>query len=64
MLQKSSADALECLQRATDCHLLAQRTTDATAKRSFLDVAERWRRIAETREYLDRVDRSLGKSIG
>lgn len=63
MSQEPSANASDCLQNATECELLAERTADAAAKLSFLDIAERWRRIAGTCEYIDRVDRSLGKSI-
>jgi hypothetical protein len=62
MLQKRSSDALECLQHATECELLAERATHPAAKLSLLDIAERWRRIAGTCEYNDRVDRSLGKA--
>lgn len=64
MVEKPSAGARECLQRAADCDSLADRTTDAAAKRSFIDVAERWRRLAESREYIDGVDRRLGKPRG
>ena len=64
MLVRLSAEAARCLQQADECEAAAESATDPTAKRSFLDVAARWRRIAETREYLSRVDRSLGKSRG
>ena len=64
MLVRRSAEAARCLHRAEECEAAAESATDPTAKRSFLDVAERWRRIAETREYINGVDRSLGKSRG
>jgi hypothetical protein len=59
MLVNRSADALECLQRATDCEMQAERATNPSAKEALLDLAARWRRIAETFEYIERIDRSL-----
>ena len=59
MLLSRSADALECLQRAADCELQAERANDPTAKQAYLDLAARWRRIAETCEYIERVDNFL-----
>lgn len=64
MLVRRSAGATRCLHQAEECEAAAQRVTDPAAKRSFIDVAERWRWIAETCEYIERVDRSLGKSRG
>lgn len=61
MLQRRSADAIRCLQQAEQCDRRAAQVTDPEAKRSFLDIAERWRRIAETSEYIDSVNRFLGK---
>ena len=61
MLTKVSEDAADCLQRAAACEAQAQRATDPTAKQSFLDLAARWRRIAETFDYIERVDRFLAK---
>jgi hypothetical protein len=59
MLVNRSADAVECLQRATECEMQAERAADLIAKQSFLDLAARWRRVAETFKYIDRVDQSL-----
>ena len=59
MLVKPSTDAAECLRRATECELQAERAKDSAAKQSFLDLAERWRRIANTFEYIERVDRFI-----
>jgi hypothetical protein len=61
MLHKPSADAADCLRRASECELEAERASDPTARQNFLDVAARWRRIAETFEYLERVDRLISK---
>jgi hypothetical protein len=59
MLSSPSKDAVECLQRATECELQAARAGDPIAKQSFLDLAARWRRIAETFDYVERTDRFL-----
>jgi hypothetical protein len=64
MLHKPSTDATECLRRARECELHAERVSDSAAKQSFLDLAARWRRIAETFEYIERVDRSISKPKG
>jgi hypothetical protein len=37
---------------------------DPDAKQSFLDLAARWRRIAATFEYIERVDRFLDRPRG
>ena len=60
MLSQSSKDAAECLAHATECELQAERASDPVAKQSFLDLAARWRRIAATFQYIERVDRFLG----
>jgi hypothetical protein len=62
MLRKPSSDAAECLQHATECELQAERASDPTAKQSFLDLAARWRRIAATYEYIDRVDQVISRA--
>jgi len=59
MLTRPSVDAAECLQRAADCELQAERAPDPAAKQAFRDLSARWRRIAETYEYIERVDRFL-----
>jgi hypothetical protein len=46
---------------APDCMARAERATDVIAKQSFLDLADRWRRIAETFQYIERVSRFLDK---
>ena len=47
MLSKPSADVAECLQHAIECELQATSAHDLNVKQSFLDLAMRWRRIAE-----------------
>jgi hypothetical protein len=61
VLKRPLNDAGACLQHAAACELQAERANDPAAKRSFFDVAARWRRIAATFEYIDRVDEFLAK---
>jgi hypothetical protein len=59
MLSKPTKDAVDCLHRAAECELQAELDVDPIAKQSFYDLAARWRRIAETFEYIERIDRFL-----
>jgi hypothetical protein len=59
MLLKPPTDVAECLEHAAACELEAERASDPTTKQSFLDLAARWRRIAGTFEYIERIDRFL-----
>jgi len=61
MLVRTSPDVARCLEHAAECELQAARTRDPAAKESFLDLATRWRRIAETCEYIERAGRLLAK---
>ncbi len=61
MLSQSSKEAAECLWHAAECELQAERASDPLAKQSFLDLAARWRRIAATYEYIQRIDRFISR---
>jgi hypothetical protein len=61
VLSKLSDDAADCLQHAAACELQAERAIDPGAKQSFIDLAARWRRVAETFDYIERVDRYLAR---
>jgi hypothetical protein len=61
---KASSDVADCLRHADKCESQAARARDPGVKQSFLDLAGRWRRIAETREYIERVDRLVAKRSG
>jgi len=61
MLTEPTQDVVECLQHAAACELQANRTNDQAAQRSFFDLAARWRRIAETYKYIERVDNFIAK---
>jgi len=56
VLTKPSVNVVDCLQHAAECESQSARTSDPHAKQSFIDLAARWRRVAETFEYIQRVD--------
>jgi hypothetical protein len=56
MLTKLPHNVEECLQRATDCAVKAEIAIDPVARQSFIDLAAKWRAIAETYQYIERVD--------
>ena len=47
------ADA--CRRRANDCELAASRMKDPDVRTVYLDMAARWRRMAEQQEAIDDV---------
>ena len=51
--------AIECLAHATSMERLADQTSDLGSKADLLDTARRWRRLAESYRFLERVERSL-----
>jgi hypothetical protein len=61
VLKNPLNDAAACLQHAAECELQSERAKDPACKQSFLDLAARWRRIAETYEYIERVDNFISK---
>jgi len=61
VLKPPLKDAAACLKHAAECELQAERANDPAAKQSFLDLAARWRRIAGTYEYIERVNEFLSK---
>ena len=55
MLIRPSTEVMDCLQHAADCLARAGCASHPDEKQSFLDLADRWRRIAETYQYIERV---------
>jgi hypothetical protein len=53
------ADA--CRRRANDCEQAASRVKDPTVRTVYLDIAARWRRMAEQQDALDNALGNLGK---
>ena len=66
MLQRLSEHVAECLAHARVAERRATEATDATSKREYADMASRWRRLAESYQFVERVDSFLNntKTIG
>lgn len=65
MLQKLNENIAECLARAADAQRRAEEATNATAKCEAADMADRWRRLAESYQFVDRIECFLNtKPIG
>jgi hypothetical protein len=61
MLRKLSPLASNCLQRAADCEVKAENAADSEVKRNFMFLADQWRRLADSYEYLERSQNFLGR---
>jgi len=55
VLTKLAAEVADCLQHAAECEVQAKQTTDPITRASFIDLAARWRRLAESYQYTDRL---------
>ena len=61
MLRKLSPMVSDCLRRAADCEVKAETAADSEVKRNFTFLADQWRRLADSYEYLDRSQNFLGR---
>ena len=59
MLRKLSPMASDCLRRAADCEIKAENAVDAEVKKNFAFLADQWRRLADSYEYLERSETFL-----
>jgi coenzyme F420-reducing hydrogenase alpha subunit len=59
MLQKLSDNIAECLTHAVEAQARADQATDMTTKRENAAMAERWRRLAESYQFVERISRFL-----
>jgi len=50
-------NATDCRRHAAECELEATRANDSLARTFFLDIADRWHRIAYTFAYLEQRHR-------
>ena len=66
MLTELHSDVADCLQHAAECVVQAELVTDPTAREGFLDLAARWRRLAESFRYTERVEHfpAIPKPVG
>lgn len=61
MLRKPSPLVSDCLRRAADCEVKAENAADVEVKKNFAFLADQWRRLADSYEYLDRSQDFLGR---
>ena len=59
MLQKLSDHVVECLARAAQAERQARASDDPAAKADFLDMARRWNALAESMQFVDKIDQFL-----
>lgn len=66
MLQKLSDNIAECLARAADAQVRADEASDSATKRENARMAESWRRLAESYQFVERINDFLDntKTIG
>jgi hypothetical protein len=66
VLQKLSDNSAECLVHAAEAQVRADQATDPAAKRENADTADRWRRLAESYQFVERISAFLDntKAIG
>ena len=66
MLQKLSENITECLAHAVESQRRSDEAMDPATKHEFADMAARWRRLAESYQFVERIDRFLNgtKAVG
>ena len=60
MLWRSSPAIQHCRNRAAECEHLAKLATTAENKNGYLRLANCWHKLAENREFVERMDSFLG----
>ena len=60
MLQRSSPTVQHCQNRAAECERLAALAVEPQSRDDYLRLAGSWRRLAENREFVGRMERFLG----
>jgi hypothetical protein len=61
MLQKLSDHVADCMARAAETERRAREMADSQLKTDLLDVARRWRHLAESYQFVDGLDRFLAE---
>ena len=59
MLQQSSPAVSHCRARAAESERLAELAQDPFLKKQYLALADTWRKLAENREFIERMNRFL-----
>ncbi len=60
MLRQPSRAVRHCQIRAAECERLAELATDSESRDSYSRMAESWRKLAESREFVARLEAFLG----
>ncbi len=60
MLQQSSPAIRHCHGRAAESERLANLAQDPIIRKQYLAIAGIWRKLAENRDFVERMDRFLG----
>ena len=59
MLQALNPNVAECLARAKEAERRAAECRDPTAKADFASIAVRWVRLAESYQFIERVEQFI-----
>jgi hypothetical protein len=59
MLQKLSDHVSECIARAADTERRAREATDSQLRQDLFDIAQRWRHLAESYQFVESLDRFI-----
>jgi len=55
MLESLGANARAALDHARDCERMADQATDPDTRATFLQIAEKWSRLADSYQFSDRI---------
>ena len=60
MLRQPSPAVRHCFKRAAECDRLAGLAKEPEVKNGYLQLSESWRKLADNREFTERMDAFLG----
>jgi hypothetical protein len=61
MLRQLSNNIAECVAHAVEAQRRADAAADAQTKREYADMARSWTHLAESYQFLERMDRFLAE---
>jgi hypothetical protein len=61
MLHKLSDQVADCIVRAADTERRAREATDTQLRQDLLDIAKRWRHLAESYQFVESLDSFLAE---
>jgi len=59
MLQKLSDNIADCVSHAVEAQRRADAAADLESRREYADMAGKWRRLAESYQFVERIERFL-----